>query len=177
MTIAPLTRPSRSDQPQVEPAAPGDAKRIAELLDACAPHTIPLDEAQISKALERYRVIRDAGRVQATAALQPADGGGLELCSVAVDPESGGRGLGTSIVRAMQDEARDRDRRLLCVTTSPEFFARVGFRQTPTLVPPPKPERTRCPCVGTRVAMVWDPADDSAREGAADELRKLARSA
>lgn len=141
--------------PRVSPAATADAPAIAALLERLAPDTLPVPEGDIRRRIHRFRVIREKGRVVAVAALAPLDAHRLELRSVAVDPDSGGRGLGTLLVASMQREARRRGCRLQCVTLNPGFFERMGFVRIPLDRVPPKPARDRHPTSRPRVAMEW----------------------
>lgn len=162
--------------PTVRPAEPGDAEAIAELLERRAPETIPVPADQVRDAIDNYLVIRAAGRIQATAALFPVgDDDRLELRSVAVNPDFGGHGLGTRIVGAIQREARLRRKALLCVTTSPAFFARFGFEPVRADAVPPKPEREDLPTEEEPVTMAWQPSELENESGARyDDLRRSA---
>ena len=158
--------------PRVQPATGEDAEHIASLTHQRAPETIPVSADQVGESIDRYRVVREAGRVVAAAALHPVGANRLELRSVAVADGCGGRGLGTHVVGALQDEALRRRRRLVCVTMSPGFFARLGFERAPMSLVPPKPERRRWPVEAERVAMSWHPARDHERN---DDARPLLR--
>jgi N-acetylglutamate synthase-like GNAT family acetyltransferase len=136
------------------PATREDARHIAALLRRQAPGTVPICAGEIRAGIDRYRVVRRAGRAVATAAVHPAAEGRLELRSVAVDEACCGQGLGTLLVGAAQAEARGRGRDLVCVTASPGFFARLGFEEAPGIGVPPRSDRQR-PHGGERVAMRW----------------------
>lgn len=160
----------------VQPAEPGDAGAIAELLERRAPETIPVPAERVREAIDNYLVIRAAGRIQATAALFPVeDDDRLELRSVAVNPDFSGHGLGTRIVGAIQREARLRGTDLVCVTTSPAFFARFGFEPVSSETVPPKPEREDLPTEEDPVTMAWKPSErEMEGEVRYDELRRSA---
>jgi N-acetylglutamate synthase-like GNAT family acetyltransferase len=158
---APRAKPPRP-LPLVEPATESDVPAIAALLRR-SPGTVTVPPGRLAASLHRYRVIRQAGRTVATAALQPASGDRLELRSVAVDDEFGGLGLGSYLVRAMQYEAWMRGRRLLCVTTSPGFFARLGFTRAPQLAVRARRVGRRRPDGAGRVVMTWRPSDSGER--------------
>ncbi len=100
----------------------------------------------------------------ATAALHPVNGSRVELRSVAVGDGFGGRGYGTQLVRALQDEAVRAGREMVCATVSPAFFERLGFERAPLAVVPAKPDRLRWPAERTRVAMSWMPDRLARRE-------------
>jgi N-acetylglutamate synthase-like GNAT family acetyltransferase len=139
----------------VSRAATGDAPAIVDLLERLAPDTLPVPEPEVRRRIHRFRVIREGDRVVAVAALAPLDRHRLELRSVAVDPDSGGRGLGTLLVARLQREAQRRGRRLQCVTLNPGFFERMGFVRIPLDRIPPKPARNQHPTSRPRVAMEW----------------------
>jgi amino-acid N-acetyltransferase len=162
--------------PTVQPAEADDADAIAELLERRAPETIPVPADQIRDEIDNYLVIRAAGRIQATAALLPVeDDDRLELRSVAVNPDFSGHGLGTRIVGAIQREARLRGKGLLCVTTSPAFFARFGFEPVSSEIVPPKPERDELPTAKDPVTMAWKPCEEQdGAEARHDDLRRSA---
>ncbi len=150
--------------PAVAPAGERDVDEIVAVVRQRAPETIPVTAVDVRRRLDRFRVIREDGRVIATAMLQPVAGSPrLELRSVAVADGHGGRGLGSRLVRALQEEAHRHGRRVVCVTTSPGFFERLGFERAPLDLVPVKPERRRWPVEGRRVAMSWRPQTDDRR--------------
>lgn len=144
--------------PMVLPATEEDADQIARLLERLAPETLPVPAPVIRRNIARFRVIREGGRVVAAAALKPLGRTRVELRSVAVDPDCGGRGLGTLLVTTLQREARWDGCRLQCVTLNPGFFERLGFDRIPLEEVPPKPARAEHPTPRPRIAMQWDPA-------------------
>jgi len=150
----------------VVPAGPDDASGIARQLRRCAPETVVLTEAEVRRRWWRYFVARDPqGAIVATVALHPLDVATSELRSLAVDPRRRGSGLGALLVRHVREEARERGRRLVCVTLRPRFFARFGFRAVPLWSVADRPGRRRRPGSPARingrprVAMVWSPAE------------------
>jgi amino-acid N-acetyltransferase len=143
--------------PHVAAASDDDVREIEALLAERAPETLPVSADRIRERLDRYHVIRDGGRVAATAALHPVDDGRFELRSVAVGDGFGGRGYGTQLVRALQHEAAHAGRELVCATMSPDFFDRLGFERASLTVVPDKPDRRRWPAERPRVAMSWTP--------------------
>jgi amino-acid N-acetyltransferase len=61
-----------------------------------------------------------------------------EVMAVAVEPTRHGEGLGRALVRACLERAMRRDPALVWVaTTSPGFFARLGFQRIPMRRIPP----------------------------------------
>lgn len=141
--------------PRVVSARREDAAAIAVLLERLAPETLPVPAAEIAASIDRYRVIRLGDRLAAVAALMPLGAGRLELRSLAVDPDCGGRGLGTAMVATLQLEALLAGCRLRCVTLNPEFFERLGFECIPMEWVPPKPAREEHPVERPRFALEW----------------------
>lgn len=162
--------------PIVHTAAAEDAPAIAALLRDRAPETIPVPEQEIREVVETYRIIRTPRLVVASASLRPLDAERFELRSVAVADAFTGHGLGEHLVRNTQLEAELLDARLLCVTTSPSFFERLGFEETDLSELPPKPERESCPAPRPRVAMCWQAAtpDERRKNHASTYLRRSA---
>jgi len=74
----------------------------------------------------------DEGRVLGCSALHFTWGDMAEIRSLAVDPESGRRGLGRALVEANIAEAREHDLiQVYAFTYVTEFFAKLGFRVVP----------------------------------------------
>ena len=73
-------------------------------------------------------VARDGDRLVGCAAIEPYDGAAL-LRSVAVAPEQRGTGVGTSLVHAVEDLARDHGATslILLTETAELWFARLGY--------------------------------------------------
>lgn len=75
-----------------------------------------------------------------------------EIRSLAVRPDSGGRGIGRALVDACVDEARRLGlRRVFALTLVPEFFARYGFTLT-SLGRLPEKSASECPVCPKRFA-------------------------
>lgn len=75
-----------------------------------------------------------------------------EIRSLAVAPQAGGRGVGTAIVRACVERARERGlRRVFALTLVPEFFTRCGFSLT-SLGRLPEKSASECPVCPKRFA-------------------------
>lgn len=153
----------------VTTATPADAATIADLLRRSAPETIPVSEEDVLRHWFDFVVIRlRSVGIVATAAIRPVDDGALELRSLAVEPTWRGHRLGERLVRHAVRRARDDGRRLLCVTLSPEFFARQGFLRVPLRSTPDKRGRPDTINGRRRVAMSWTPdvTADASGEGA-----------
>ena len=84
------------------------------------------------KTEREIALIREAGRVVACAALHISWAGLAEIRSLAVAQEAQGRGIGTELVRACIEEARQLGvERVFVLTYIPDFFRRFGFRPCP----------------------------------------------
>lgn len=88
--------------------------------------------ASLSKLYERVRdffIYENPQGVMACAALHVVWEDLAEVRSVAVSPELKGRGIGRALVEACKKEAKKlRIKRVFCLTYTPEFFRRLGFR-------------------------------------------------
>jgi N-acetylglutamate synthase-like GNAT family acetyltransferase len=110
--------------PEVVPAAAQDMVAIRALLERSGLPTADLDSAR-----PEFAVIRDNGQVIAAGALQRFGSSAL-LRSVVVTPDRRGRGLGKTVVRALERLARTaRVTYLVLLTeTATDFFAHQGYR-------------------------------------------------
>lgn len=127
------------------PLARRDRPRLAELLAATG--AFNSDEVEI--ALSLFDVSSDYeflgafeesdGRLVGYACFgaTPATDGTYDLYWLAVDPAAQGRGVGTALVRAVEEKLLDRGARLLVVETSSRpdyegtrrFYARSGYSE------------------------------------------------
>ena len=87
---------------------------------------LPLDGA--AEAFATGVVAGDGDRLVGCAAIEPYDGAAL-LRSVAVAPDQRGAGVGTSLVRAIEDLARERGAAslILLTETAEPWFDRLGY--------------------------------------------------
>jgi len=108
---------------QTKHAGAGDWPAIRDLL---AEAGLPLEGA--AEAFATGVVASDGGRVVGCAAIEPHDGAAL-LRSVAVAPDQRGSGVGTSLVHAIEDLARERGARsvILLTETAEPWFGRLGY--------------------------------------------------
>lgn len=141
----------------VENARGRDVSQIAALTRRLAPNVIPVSEPEIQRHLDSYRVIRADDTILASAALHPQTHHRVQVRSVTVAPESHGMGLGKTLIRALQAEIGRTGRALVCITTSPDFFQRLGFERKEDVPVDPRPERAGCPAPARRVGMIWEP--------------------
>ncbi len=108
-----------------------DVKDIQKLLTGYASRGDMLSRSlsELYEALRDFYVVEDEGRLLGTAALHIVWEDLAEVRSVAVAEEAGRKGIGTQVVRACLDEARELGlRRVFCLTYKPEFFGKFGFR-------------------------------------------------
>ncbi len=108
-----------------------DMKEIQKLLTHFASRGDMLSRSlsELYEAIRDFYVIEEEGKLLGTAALHIVWEDLAEVRSVAVAEEAGRKGIGTQVVRACLDEARELGlRRVFCLTYKPEFFSKFGFR-------------------------------------------------
>ncbi len=108
-----------------------DVKEIQKLLTHFASRGDMLSRSlsELYEAIRDFYVVEEEGRLLGTAALHIVWEDLAEVRSVAVAEDAGRKGIGTQVVRACLDEARELGlRRVFCLTYKPEFFGRFGFR-------------------------------------------------
>jgi len=108
-----------------------DVKPIQKLLTHFASRGEMLSRSlsELYESIRDFYVFDDGGGILGTAALHIVWDDLAEVRSVAVSEEAGRRGIGSQVVRACIDEARELGlKRLFCLTYKPDFFAKFGFR-------------------------------------------------
>ena len=86
------------------------------------------------------------GELLACGALKEYSPSVAEIAAIAVSREAHGRGLGRTIVRAVEDLARMRDiYDVFALTLQPEFFAAIGYQRVDRAR---YPEKIRRDCLG-----------------------------
>jgi amino-acid N-acetyltransferase len=115
-------------------ARPEDAADVHRLITHYAAQGLLLPRAkeEICAHIARFLVLTEkqngAENLLGCVALEPYGADLAEIRSLAVDPETRGRGLGTQLLEAALAAARRRKiARVFAVTHAPEFFARQGF--------------------------------------------------
>ena len=120
-------------QPVVRAADDGDIYEIADLVNEYAADglMLPRTPEQVARELDHYVVAADqAGRVLACAALSEYSPSLAEVSSVAVARSQHGKGLGTRVVRGIEEIARMRDvGELFALSLQDGFFASLGYEQ------------------------------------------------
>jgi amino-acid N-acetyltransferase len=108
-----------------------DVREIQKLLTFFAGRGDMLSRslAELYECIRDFYVVEEDGKLLGTAALHIVWEDLAEVRSVAVSEEAGKRGVGTAVVRACLDEARELGlKRVFCLTYKPDFFSRFGFR-------------------------------------------------
>jgi amino-acid N-acetyltransferase len=108
---------------QIKHAEAGEWPAVRDLLTEAG---LPLDGA--AEAFATGVVASDGDRLVGCAAIEPYDGAAL-LRSLAVVPDRRGAGVGTRLVHAVEDLARDRGARslILLTETAEPWFSRLGY--------------------------------------------------
>ena len=108
-----------------------DVKEIQKLLATYANRGDMLSRSlsELYEALRDFYIVEEGGKLAGTAALHIVWEDLAEIRSVAVAEDVGRRGIGTQVVQACIDEARELGlKRVFCLTYKPDFFSRFGFR-------------------------------------------------
>jgi amino-acid N-acetyltransferase len=109
----------------------GDVKEIQKLLTQYASKGDMLSRSlsELYEALRDFYVeVDDDGRLLGAAALHIVWDDLAEVRSVAVAEDAGRKGIGSVLVNACIDEARQLGlKRIFCLTYKPEFFGKLGF--------------------------------------------------
>jgi N-acetylglutamate synthase-like GNAT family acetyltransferase len=144
---------------QTKNAEAGDWPAVCDLLTEAH---LPLDGA--AEAFATGVVASDGDRLVGCAAIEPYDGAAL-LRSVAVVPDQQGTGVGTSLVHAIEDPARDRGATSVILLTETAEPWLVASECRATRAATTRNQRTRAPanpssdCSEHRhVSLVYRPA-------------------
>lgn len=138
----------------VRPARESDIGPMKALIDRYAAEDRMLErsDAFLRANLADFLVADDDGRFVGCGALAALSRDLAELRSLAVAPDAGGKGVGTAIVLACVERARERGlRRVFALTLVPDFFARCGFTLT-SLGRLPEKSASECPVCPKRFA-------------------------
>ncbi len=108
-----------------------DVLQLAALVNGYATEglLLPRSTEQVALALDNYVVAVDAGgRVLACAALEEYSPSVAEIASVAVDRQFRGLGVGSHVVRAAEQVARQRGfLGVFCMSLAERFFTALGY--------------------------------------------------
>ena len=108
-----------------------DVKEIQKLLTTYANRGDMLSRSlsELYESIRDFYIVEEDGRLLGTSALHIVWEDLAEVRSVAVAEGAGRRGIGSQVVGACIDEARELGlKRIFCLTYKPDFFARFGFR-------------------------------------------------
>ncbi|HML77919.1 N-acetyltransferase [Geobacter sulfurreducens] len=108
-----------------------DVKDIQKLLTHFASRGDMLSRSlsELYEAIRDFYVWEENGVVLGAAALHIMWKDLAEIRSVAVSEDAGRKGIGTMLVQACIDEARQLGlRRVFCLTYKPDFFGKFGMR-------------------------------------------------
>ena len=133
----------------VRRARPQDAVAIARLNNSFANEGQMLIRTpeMISLTIDDYVVVQGPrGELLACGALKEYSPSVAEVAAIAVSREAHGRGLGRTIVRAVEDLARMRGiYDVFALTLQPDFFAAIGYQRVDRAR---YPEKIRRDCLG-----------------------------
>jgi amino-acid N-acetyltransferase len=132
---------------QIRPARVEDVDSMRELID-----TYAADDRMLSRSREflvehvrDFVIAEQDGEFLGCCALAVLTPDLAEVRSLAVRPESGGRGIGAALVEACVAQARRLGlRRVFALTLVPQFFERCGFTLT-SLGRLPEKSASECP--------------------------------
>jgi len=108
-----------------------DVKEIQKLLTHFASRGDMLSRSlsELYEAVRDFYIIEEDGKLLGVSALHIVWEDLAEIRSVAVSEDAGRKGVGSRVVQACIDEARELGlKRLFCLTYKPDFFSRFGFR-------------------------------------------------
>ena len=114
----------------VRRARTADVAAIRDLVDTYAPDRRLLSKATVVlyEDVQEFRVAEVDGTVIGCGALHVMWEDLAEVRTVAVHPDHHGRGVGSALLSALLDGARDLGvRRVFCLTFETAFFGRHGF--------------------------------------------------
>ena len=136
---------------KIEKAKIGDAQRIHELVNKFADkgEMLPRALSEVYENLRDFFVIRDkSSRVIGCVALHINWSDLAEIKSLAVSGDKQAKGLGSVLIEACLDEARELGiPTIFCLTYKPAFFEKHAFHQVDKMELPRKvwSECYRCP--------------------------------
>ncbi len=146
----------------IRPAAPGDAEAVVGLLDPYVADGIvlPRTAAEVRAQAGDFLVAEAGGRLIGAVALRDYGNYLVEVRSLVVHPDYAGHGVGSQLVGAAVELARQRGaRRVFALTLRPRLFERLGFLLVDRDLFPQKvwadcikcPKRCRCDEVAVAV--------------------------
>lgn len=118
----------------IRAAAAGEATALFRLIadNLETGHLLPRTLDEVERHAPRFLVAADAADVIACGELAELGGRVAEVRSLVVAPAHRGRGVGTRLLAALVETARERGHPLLCAFThDPRPFLRLGFSIVP----------------------------------------------
>lgn len=141
-TPVPILALYGATQPMVRAADAGDMYEIADLVNEYAAEglMLPRSPEEVARELDHYVVASNStGRVLACAALSEYSPSLAEVSSVAVARNSHGQGIGTQVVRGIEEIAKMRDiGEIFALSLQDGFFASLGYEPVPVAQYPEK---------------------------------------
>ncbi|MDH4067832.1 MAG: N-acetyltransferase [Dehalococcoidia bacterium] len=116
---------------KVDRAKVGDANSVHRLISHFADRgeVLPRALSEIYEGIRDYFVVRKEGRVIACAALQVTWVDLAEIRSLAVDEQAQSQEIGSKLVQACLEEAKELGiPRVFCLVRKPAFFEKHGFQ-------------------------------------------------
>jgi amino-acid N-acetyltransferase len=116
---------------KVDRAKVSDANSVHRLISRFADkgEVLPRALSEIYEGIRDYFVVREGGRVIACAALQITWVDLAEIRSLAVDEQAQNQQIGSLLVQACLEEARELGiPRVFCLVRKPAFFEKHGFQ-------------------------------------------------
>jgi amino-acid N-acetyltransferase len=116
--------------PLIRRARTADVKAIREIVAPMAESRVLIAKEAVTyyEAVQQFRVAEVEGQVVGCGALHVMWEDLAEIRTLAVPPQAKGMGVGSALLEALVDDARDLGvERLFCLTFEVDFFARHGF--------------------------------------------------
>jgi amino-acid N-acetyltransferase len=117
-------------EPLIRPARTSDVRAIREVVRPLAEARVLVSKDAVTyfEALQQFRVAEVGGRVVGCGALHVMWEDLAEIRTLAVLPETKGTGIGSLLLEALVEDARQLGvQRLFCLTFEVDFFSRHGF--------------------------------------------------
>ena len=116
----------------VRPARTQDVRAIRDLVDIYSPDGRLLSKATVTlfEDIQEFLVAERGGEVVGCGALHVLWEDLAEVRTVAVDPDLAGQGIGSALLTALLQRAREVGvKRVFCLTFAVPFFERHGFHE------------------------------------------------
>jgi amino-acid N-acetyltransferase len=128
-------RRARPERVTVRPARISDMRMVEPLIQLFASENLMLPKTfdQLARNFREFVVaVDERDEVVGCGALRIYTEGLAEICSLAVDSDCQGHGIGRLVVDRLVENARDLElATVFALTLKPDFFTRLGFRVVP----------------------------------------------